>query len=55
MVFESIIVDLLNKLLGEYIQDLDYKQLKISLWGGMCIILFLIVVFSVFNNYILTR
>ncbi|KAK0157380.1 hypothetical protein PV328_011128 [Microctonus aethiopoides] len=34
MVFESIVAELLNKILGEYIQNLDYKQLKLSLWGG---------------------
>ncbi|XP_031777535.1 vacuolar protein sorting-associated protein 13 isoform X3 [Nasonia vitripennis] len=34
MVFESIVTELLNKVLGEYIQNLDYKQLKLSLWGG---------------------
>ncbi|XP_015115234.1 vacuolar protein sorting-associated protein 13 isoform X2 [Diachasma alloeum] len=34
MVFESIVTELLNKFLGEYIQNLDYKQLKVSLWGG---------------------
>ena len=34
MVFESIVTELLNKVLGEYIENLDYKQLKLSLWGG---------------------
>lgn len=34
MVFESIVAELLNKILGEYIQNLDYSQLKLSLWGG---------------------
>ncbi|XP_076183155.1 vacuolar protein sorting 13C isoform X2 [Ptiloglossa arizonensis] len=34
MVFESIVADLLNKILGEYIQNLDSTQLKLSLWGG---------------------
>ncbi|KAI4489144.1 hypothetical protein M0804_004642 [Polistes exclamans] len=34
MVFESVIAELLNKVLGEYIQNLDYTQLKLSLWGG---------------------
>lgn len=34
MVFESIIAELLNKVLGEYIQNLDHTQLKLSLWGG---------------------
>ncbi|XP_066591225.1 intermembrane lipid transfer protein Vps13 isoform X2 [Prorops nasuta] len=34
MVFESIVTELLNKVMGEYIQNLDYTQLKLSLWGG---------------------
>ncbi|XP_068984481.1 intermembrane lipid transfer protein Vps13 isoform X1 [Bombus flavifrons] len=34
MVFESIVAELLNKVLGEYIQNLDCTQLKLSLWGG---------------------
>lgn len=34
MVFESIVAELLNKVLGEYIENLDYSQLKLSLWGG---------------------
>lgn len=34
MVFESIVAELLNKVLGEYIQNLDHTQLKLSLWGG---------------------
>ncbi|XP_023247319.1 vacuolar protein sorting-associated protein 13 [Copidosoma floridanum] len=34
MVFESIVTELLNKVLGEYIENLDYSQLKLSLWGG---------------------
>ncbi|CAK9800782.1 Intermembrane lipid transfer protein Vps13, partial [Anthophora quadrimaculata] len=34
MVFESIVAELLNKVLGEYIENLDYSQLKLSLWSG---------------------
>ncbi|XP_015584675.1 vacuolar protein sorting-associated protein 13 isoform X2 [Cephus cinctus] len=34
MVFESIVAELLNKVLGEYIENLDCTQLKLSLWGG---------------------
>ncbi|XP_072763012.1 intermembrane lipid transfer protein Vps13 isoform X2 [Anoplolepis gracilipes] len=34
MVFESVIAELLNKVIGEYIENLDYTQLKVSLWGG---------------------
>lgn len=34
MVFESLIADLLNKYLGEYVENLDRSQLKIGIWGG---------------------
>ncbi|XP_064645587.1 intermembrane lipid transfer protein VPS13C-like isoform X5 [Lineus longissimus] len=34
MVFESIIVDLLNKYLGDYVENLDKSQLKLGIWGG---------------------
>lgn len=34
MVFESVVAELLNKVLGDYVQNLDHKQLKLSLWGG---------------------
>lgn len=35
MVFESIVVDVLNRILGDYIENLDSKQLSIGIWGGM--------------------
>ena len=34
MVFESIVVEILNKFLGDYVQNLDSSQLKIGIWGG---------------------
>jgi len=34
MVFESLVADLLNKYLGEYVDNLDRSQLKIGIWGG---------------------
>jgi hypothetical protein len=34
MVFEKIVVDLLNKYLGEYVENLDRSQLKLGIWGG---------------------
>jgi hypothetical protein len=34
MVFESVIVHLLDKYLGDYIQNLDAEKLKIDLWHG---------------------
>lgn len=40
MVFESIVVDILNRVLGDYVENLDTKQLKIGIWGGMYSILY---------------
>ena len=37
MVFESIVVELVNKYLGDFIENLDKSQLKIGLWGGKLI------------------
>ncbi|KAH8307603.1 hypothetical protein KR044_004766 [Drosophila immigrans] len=34
MVFEAVVVEVLNKVLGDYIENLDHKQLKIGIWGG---------------------
>lgn len=34
MVFESIVVDVLNRILGDYVENLDSKQLQIGIWGG---------------------
>jgi vacuolar protein sorting-associated protein 13A/C len=34
MVFESIVVDLLNRVLGDYFENLDTSQLKLGIWGG---------------------
>lgn len=34
MVFESLVADLLNRYLGEYVENLDKGQLKIGIWGG---------------------
>ena len=35
MVFESLVAELMNRYLGEYIENLDYSQLNIGIWGGM--------------------
>lgn len=40
MVFESIVTDLMNRFLGDFIENLDKKQLNIGIWGGMYLILF---------------
>lgn len=34
MVFESVITDVMNRFLGDFIEDLDGKQLNIGIWGG---------------------
>ncbi|XP_022087078.1 vacuolar protein sorting-associated protein 13A-like [Acanthaster planci] len=34
MVFESLVVDLLNRFLGQYVENLDASQLKLGIWGG---------------------
>ena len=34
MVFEKVVADLLNRYLGDFIENLDPKQLNLGLWGG---------------------
>ena len=34
MVFESVLVDVLNKYLKPYVKKLDTSQLKIGVWKG---------------------
>lgn len=34
MVFESIVVDVLNRFLGAYVENLNRSQLKLGIWGG---------------------
>ncbi|XP_031336343.1 vacuolar protein sorting-associated protein 13 isoform X2 [Photinus pyralis] len=34
MVFESVVTDVLNRVLGSYIENLDSKQLNLGIWGG---------------------
>ncbi|KAL1431458.1 hypothetical protein MTO96_014190 [Rhipicephalus appendiculatus] len=34
MVFESVAVELVNYVLGDYIENLDTSQLKLGIWGG---------------------
>ena len=36
MVFEKLVTDLVNKYLGDFIENLDPNQLKIGIWGGGC-------------------
>jgi len=34
MVFEGILVDVLNRFLGPYVKYLDASQLRVGIWGG---------------------
>ncbi|XP_064596381.1 intermembrane lipid transfer protein Vps13-like [Liolophura sinensis] len=34
MVFESIVVELINRYLGDFVENLDRSQLKLGIWGG---------------------
>jgi len=34
MVFEGILVDVLNRFLGPYVKNLDASQLRVGIWGG---------------------
>ena len=34
MVFESLVANLLNKFLGDYVENLDSSQLNLGIWGG---------------------
>ena len=34
MVFESLVADLLNRFLGDFVENLDASQLNIGIWGG---------------------
>ncbi len=47
MVFENLVVYLLDKYLGDYIENLDTKKLKIDLWSGMFYHQFIIIFFSI--------
>ncbi|CAL8297150.1 unnamed protein product [Gadus morhua 'NCC'] len=38
MVFESVVVDVLNRFLGDYVVNLDSSQLKLGIWGGDAIL-----------------
>uniref|UniRef100_A0A3Q3JJ33 Vacuolar protein sorting 13 homolog C n=1 Tax=Monopterus albus TaxID=43700 RepID=A0A3Q3JJ33_MONAL len=35
MVFESLVSDLLNRFIGDYVENLDKSQLKIGIWGNV--------------------
>ncbi|XP_073675240.1 intermembrane lipid transfer protein VPS13A-like [Garra rufa] len=38
MVFESVVVDVLNRFLGDYVVNLDSSQLSLGIWGGDAIL-----------------
>ena len=44
MVLESLLAELLNRYIGDYVQNLDPKQLNVGIWGiignnSICIVL----------------
>jgi vacuolar protein sorting-associated protein 13A/C len=41
MVFESVVADLLNRFLGDFVDNLDASQLNIGIWGGKLTIIFI--------------
>lgn len=55
MVFESLVADVLNRFIGEYVENLDSSQLNIGIWGGKIWILlfyYKIIYMTYFNeNY----
>lgn len=34
MVFESVLTQVLNSVLGDYVENLDRNQLNVGIWGG---------------------
>ena len=42
MVFESLVTELVNKYLGDFIENLDSSQLKIGIWGGELLKIFVL-------------
>lgn len=38
MVFENIVANVLNRFLGDFVDNLDPSQLNIGIWGGMLIL-----------------
>ena len=34
MVFESVVVEVLNRFLGDYVVNLDESQLSLGIWKG---------------------
>lgn len=41
MVFETLVADVLNRFIGEYVENLDSSQLNIGIWGGKIIFVYL--------------
>uniref|UniRef100_A0A8C5FI68 Vacuolar protein sorting 13 homolog C n=1 Tax=Gadus morhua TaxID=8049 RepID=A0A8C5FI68_GADMO len=41
MVFETLVSDLLNRFIGDYVENLDKSQLKIGIWGDNSLFYFL--------------
>lgn len=57
MVFEALVVDVLNRFIGDYVENLDSSQLKIGIWGGKNVITkktqnFISVCCNVYKQYV---
>lgn len=42
MVFENIVANVLNRFLGDFVDNLDPSQLNIGIWGGLFKFFFLV-------------
>jgi vacuolar protein sorting-associated protein 13A/C len=34
MVFEKVVVEIVNRFVGNYVENLDASQLSVGIWGG---------------------
>ncbi|GLH03016.1 Vacuolar protein sorting-associated protein 13 [Gryllus bimaculatus] len=50
MVFESVVADILNIYIGDYVENLDRSQLKIGIWGGDVVLQDLVLKTSVLDG-----
>ena len=50
MVFESVVAEILNRFLGDYVENLDHSQLKIGIRGGDVVLQDLVLKQSVLDD-----
>jgi hypothetical protein len=56
--FESIVASILNKYLSEYIDEVDYNNLKLGIFSGKFNLIFLLLslfVFDIKNKFMLIK